>query len=226
MPSYPTNPDSDMRAWKEKNSVYSVRSVVKNRPYPDQRHRIGKPDESSIDIQRSIRRHHTMALNDLKTRAQQETHALLNQAELHFGRGMPQVEICFDLKGKAAGSVRLIRGSDPLIRYNGQLLKENGETFLQQTIPHEVAHVVAYRLHGQRIRPHGPEWQQVMALFGAEASRCHQFDTRQSKSRQLRQFDYRCGCRSHQLSSIRHNRVTRGQVYLCRQCGQSLEYAG
>ena len=167
-----------------------------------------------------------MSPNDLINRAQQKTHALLNQAELHFGRGMPLVQIRFDLKGKAAGSVQWVRGSDPLIRYNGQLLNENGETFLQQTIPHEVAHVVAYRLHGHKIRPHGQEWQQVMALFGAEARRCHQFDTRQSQSRQLRQFDYRCGCRDHRLSSIRHNRATRGQVYLCRQCGQSLEYSG
>lgn len=159
----------------------------------------------------------------IEQRAKRETLRRLKQSEVHFNCTLPAVEIRFDLSGRAAGMIQFPARGRPVIRFNRILLKENGEAFIQQTIPHEVAHLVARTLHGQHIRPHGREWQQVMHFYGAEAKRCHQFDTARSVKRRLRQFDYHCSCSSHRLTTIRHHRVLRGQSYLCRRCGDALK---
>jgi SprT protein len=41
--------------------------------------------------------------------------------------------------------------------------------------------------------------------------------------RRQRRFRYRCDCRDHLLTAVRHNRiVTRNVVYRCRECGGAI----
>ncbi|MBL3526426.1 MAG: SprT-like domain-containing protein [gamma proteobacterium endosymbiont of Lamellibrachia anaximandri] len=165
---------------------------------------------------------------DKKTDALQQTalahtKALLEQAGRHFGRQFPDVTINFDLKGQAAGMVRFPALGKPQIRYNALLLNENADDFLKRTVPHEVAHVIARAYYSRNIRPHGTEWQSVMLFFGAEASRCHSYDTQRASTRKLQQFRYACGCSEHLLTSIRHKRIQAGLRYSCRKCKNPLE---
>ncbi len=163
-----------------------------------------------------------MTLDSLIQQAEKQTLDLLSHAEAHFGIRLPGCDIRFDLRGKTAGMVGFPPGRKPYIRYNPELLLHNREQFLSQTLPHEVAHLVARRIFGTNIRPHGHEWKQVMEFFGADPVRCHNYELRDSPTRKIRRFTYSCGCRQHQLTTIRHNRVLKGQTYLCRQCGESL----
>ena len=104
------------------------------------------------------------------------------------------------------------------------LLGRHPAEFIAETVPHEVAHVVAFAKHGVRIRPHGAEWQGIMRYFGVAPTRCHGYDVSRLRTRALRRFLYRCNCGTHEISSIRHNRIrTRGVVYLCRRCRQPLQ---
>lgn len=162
---------------------------------------------------------HSPALERLAT---ERTGALLEAAAQHFRTPIPQPVIRFDLRGRTAGQIRIHEAQTWEIRYNPTLLARNPEDFLAQTLPHEVAHLVAYRLFGRRIRPHGPQWRAVMGFFGASPERCHRYDVSGLPARRLRHYEYRCGCRVHRLSSIRHNRIGAGRVYLCRQCGEEL----
>jgi SprT protein len=132
------------------------------------------------------------------------------------------VEIRFDLRGSTAGQMRVCGRGHYLLRYNLALLQREGEGFIQRTVPHEVAHLIVHQRFGASARPHGAEWRAVMAALGADASRCHSYDVTGLNQRQLRRFAYHCQCREHQLSSIRHNRVVKGQQYLCKSCGQAL----
>lgn len=163
---------------------------------------------------------------DLQREAQELTKRLLASAARHFGRKMREPMIRFDLRGKTAGQVRSTDGHACLIRYNNSLLARHPKEFLARTVPHETAHVVAFRLFGPRVQPHGQEWQAIMTLFGASAERCHSYDVEGLQTRRLRRYSYRCACKTHELTSIRHNRIQSGQVYQCRTCGTPLERIG
>jgi len=159
----------------------------------------------------------------LHRQAEQLTAKLLRLAARRFGAEPPMPWIRFDLRGKSAGQFRALDKGRCLIRYNAQLLERHPREFLSQTVPHETAHLVAFSLFGPRIAPHGGEWRTIMATFGAPPERCHSYSLAGVQTRRLRRYQYRCACRTHQLTSIRHNRVRSGQSYLCRQCGKPLE---
>jgi SprT protein len=163
-----------------------------------------------------------MVAEELLQLATRETQALIRRAERHYHISIPSVDILFDLRGTAAGMVLFPQGSPPVIRYNPILLQHNRHDFLTQTLPHEVAHLIARRLYGRSIRPHGNEWKAVMEFFGADSLRCHNYATENVPVRKLRRFTYICGCQQHQLTTIRHNRIQKGLTYRCRQCGEPL----
>ncbi|MCU7852128.1 MAG: SprT-like domain-containing protein [Candidatus Thiodiazotropha sp. (ex Monitilora ramsayi)] len=160
--------------------------------------------------------------NQLEQLVHDRTRTLIALAENRFNIRILLPEVRFDLRGKAAGMVVFKSHRKPLIRYNAQMLSENGRDFIHQTVPHEMAHLVARNLHGGKIRPHGKEWQSIMREFGAIPKRCHNFSTQGIPTRRMRYFPYRCSCRNHQLSAIRHRRTQSGVMYLCRTCGSPL----
>jgi SprT protein len=159
---------------------------------------------------------------DLQSKAIANTRKLLRTAELHFSLPPCQPEIIFNLRGKAAGLMVMGHNGSSKIRYNPALLQRYGQRFIEQTIPHEAAHLIARIMHGASIKPHGKEWRSIMAFFNAPAERCHHYDTSQAEVRTMRYFEYRCDCRTHQVSAIRHNRIRSGVIYLCRSCGANL----
>lgn len=162
----------------------------------------------------------------LQARAQGRTQELIELAAQHFGTAIPQPTVSFCLRGRSAGQVRSRDGQSCSIRYNAELLARHPEDFLHRTVPHETAHAVAFRLFGPGVRPHGHEWRTIMRLFDAEPERCHSYDVEGLQTRRLRRHRYQCACRSHQLTSIRHNRILLGQVYVCRHCGEPLKRSG
>lgn len=165
----------------------------------------------------------TSADSALIEQAIERTRALVRTARARFQTDIPEPEIRLDLRGTAAGQAIVTRRRTAVIRYNRALLVRHGEAFLAQTIPHEVAHLVAYWRHGPRIRPHGKEWQAIVRAFGAEPTRCHDYDLSGVARRTMRRFTYHCACGEHRLSAVRHNRVLDGrQRYVCQRCGHTL----
>lgn len=165
----------------------------------------------------------TQHMTSLEAQAHRLARQSIDKANQHYGTALPYPTLRFDLRGMTAGQAYSGRN---LIRLNPLLLHENGEAFLQQTVPHEVAHLVADKLFGPGIRPHGREWQSVMAVLDASSERCHRFDTSRAAAYRQRRFSYACGCtRLHELSATRHNRIQRGAAYLCRRCGKKLRPA-
>lgn len=149
------------------------------------------------------------------------------RASAIFGRRFRQVPVLFDLGGRTAGMFKLV-GRRGWIRYNPWIFGKYFEENLCDTVPHEVAHFVVHELYGSRgIKPHGRQWRGVMEHFGADQGVTFNLDLEGVPQRQQRTHPYRCGCRVHDVSSTRHNRVLRGQgSYYCRLCGGGLAYAG
>ena len=144
------------------------------------------------------------------------------RARALYADPLPEIPVRFDLRGQSAGMYR-VRGEEREIRYNPLVFARWYRENLADTVPHEVAHYVVERRHGRRAKPHGPEWQAVMAAFEVAARRTCDFDLRGLPVRRERRFPYRCACREHQLTATRHHRVLRGQsCYHCRACGSEL----
>ncbi|EKE67765.1 SprT family zinc-dependent metalloprotease [Gallaecimonas xiamenensis] len=145
----------------------------------------------------------------------QAVEACFQKAETRFGRRFQRPRVTLDLRGRAAGQAHMGKGQ---LRFNRALYQGNQAAFLTEVVPHEVAHWLAWQLHGPKIQPHGPEWQQLMQnLFLLAPKRTHDFAVAEQT------FPYHCRCRDHGLSIRRHNKVARGESrYLCRSCGEAL----
>lgn len=88
-------------------------------------------------------------------------------------------------------------------------LAHGPEPFLLEVVCHELAHVAAWELHGDAIRPHGPEWRALVAAAGYQPSTRlrapdgllapHRSPRRRRRPRYL--YDHRCPvCRWHRVA--------------------------
>lgn len=142
-------------------------------------------------------------------------------AETKLKRQFPRPEISFKLRGKCAGIAHLQLNR---LRFNPVLYQENMQAFLEQVVPHEIAHLICYQVYG-KTKPHGQEWQQIMwHIFNVSPKTTHNFDLASVKTKGI---NYQCQCGRVELSIRRHNKVLRGQAkYLCRRCHQELTLDG
>ncbi len=154
-------------------------------------------------------------LSELKEIAEEVTAKYLAIAEekLGYTGGMPS--ITFYEKGRAAGRAYY---KENKVAFNKVLFAENKDSFIERTIPHELAHLVSYSVYGpKRGGGHGKAWKHVMGnVFGCDNSRCHEYDM--SNAYKGGGVAYICDCGPTTLSTIRHNRVLKGTTYWCGKC--------
>ncbi|AOM41119.1 SprT family zinc-dependent metalloprotease [Xenorhabdus hominickii] len=142
----------------------------------------------------------------------------LAQASDFLQEVFPEPSVTYRQRGTIAGCARL---QDWEIRLNAVLLIENEQAFIDEVIPHELAHLLTYHQFGG-VSPHGKEWRFIMeSVFKVPANRTHQFSVQSVRSKT---FNYCCRCQQHELTIRQHNKVLRGKsCYICRQCGGKLE---
>lgn len=143
----------------------------------------------------------------------------LRQADAHFHCRFPEPLVSYRQRGTIAGTAWLDQWE---IRLNPVLLQANQQAFIDEVIPHELAHLLVFRQFG-RVAPHGQEWRWMMAeVLHTEPRRTHNFDLAQVRPVT---FSYGCRCQQHALTVRRHNRIQRGEAqYRCRHCGEQLVF--
>lgn len=142
----------------------------------------------------------------------------IHQAERYFQVRLVKPVFNFNQRGRTAGTAYLQKNE---MRFNAFMLTQDPDKFIEQVVPHEVAHLVVYQIYGAKPRPHGPEWVAIMEhLFNVEAERTHTFDVPKPKNLYL----YQCGCQTHEFTAHRHGRVKRGTQYLCKLCKEPLVF--
>jgi SprT protein len=75
---------------------------------------------------------------------------------------------------------------------------------------------------------HGRYWKSVMlTVFNVDPTRTHSYDISAVKTKKYEMFTYKCQCRTHKMTKIRHNRVMRNtQRYFCNYCKTLLVFQG
>ncbi|HIG79493.1 MAG TPA: metallopeptidase [Cycloclasticus sp.] len=153
----------------------------------------------------------------------EETSRYIDLANQIYQTNHPVIPVHFDLTGHTIGMYKLWQ-KQKIIRYNGAIFAKYYDDNMQNTVPHEVAHYIVHQQYWRnKIRPHGLEWQAVMADFGADNSRTAGYDLTDIPKRHYSTVPYACGCQQHQLGIRRHNKVLKRNIdYFCRQCGDVL----
>ncbi|MFA0440640.1 SprT family protein [Vibrio sp. 10N.286.49.C2] len=164
---------------------------------------------------------HPSLSTDLQYLASKRLAHCISVAEQYFQQTFPIPSLSFKLKGKTAGKAYLQPWE---IRLNPILFSENQDAFIEEVIPHEVAHLLAFKLYG-RVPPHGKHWQAIMHnVFKVIPKTTHQMDI---SSVQGKVFEYHCQCSTYPLTIRRHNKVQRQQAsYRCIKCHEALRYSG
>ena len=97
----------------------------------------------------------------------------LAQANIKLERQYPEPKLVYQQRGTAAGTAWLQTYE---IRLNPVLLMENVDAFVNEVVPHELAHLLVWK-HFGRVSPHGKEWKWMMeSVLGVPARRTHQFE--------------------------------------------------
>lgn len=155
---------------------------------------------------------------EIRLQVQQKIDQCLRSAERYFNVKLASPTFNFKQRGRTAGTAYLQKNE---MRFNLYMLRQDSEKFIEQVVPHEVAHLVVYQIYGTDPKPHGPEWVAIMEhLFNVDADRTHDFDVPSPK----RLFVYQCDCQVHEFTAHRHGRAKRGTQYVCKKCRGSLAF--
>jgi len=157
----------------------------------------------------------------LKKRVDETILMKLEQLETAFGKSFPFPTVTYDQRGRIAGKAVY---SEEKIKLNPVLLGENEESFLQETVPHELAHLIAVQIYGPVGHGHGRFWKKVMMEMGVTPRRTHSYDC-SSVSKPRQWFIYKCACGTKNFSKRRHNNVLRGSMYTCSLCHGRCDYS-
>lgn len=154
----------------------------------------------------------------------EKTQAVLDLARKLYGVEI-QPTVTFNLRGRAAGiaSCRMCRltrrASDFKLRFNPHFLEGNHfQDMLDNTVPHEVAHLVTY------VRPdlgykHDAGWRRICLALGGNGLRCHAYDVPVTNG-----FTYRASCGTLvTVSKVVHNRIQMGQGRRLKKTGGRID---
>ena len=128
------------------------------------------------------------------------------------------VMVRYDLTGAIAGKAYC---KDWRIRINYRLLEKNPDEMVNQTIPHEICHLLAW--HYLKGKGHGREWKHMMGLLGLSAKRCHSYDLQEAMPERFMVFS--CNCSQHTVGFRKgHTIIANMERYWCKKCKGRLKW--
>lgn len=113
-----------------------------------------------------------------------------------------------------AGRARLSRST---IELNVRLLQDHPIEEFENTLIHEVAHLLVFALYGAR--GHGTHWKAMMRRMGAEPTRCHTLPVDHlRRTRPIAGVAF-CECRGEiPIKAVRYRNMLKGINYICKHC--------
>lgn len=135
-----------------------------------------------------------------------------------------KVTLKLDLRGKCAGRAGASRTKGTgLIRLNIEAYRLDPKDMLEDTIPHEIAHIVAgWTGLG---RGHDAGWRRIAIRLGSTGKRCHSLEL--TPARKTRRFAYQATCGTTvEVGPRRHSSIQLGKRYTVRRTGGAIKKDG
>jgi SprT protein len=150
---------------------------------------------------------------EMKEYVIEKTILCINTAEEYFKKHIPIPRITFTLKGKVAGKF-LYRPKKHLyeLQYNFDIMFNDLSTFLSDTVPHEVSHMLNTYLY--KGRKHNDEWAAIMKqVYDTNPNIRHNMPANMGKRGEIRIKYYCPNC----LQTFKRSENTK--VLKCPGCG-------
>lgn len=123
----------------------------------------------------------TFVSPSIKIRVLEKVIECITKLEKHYAVKLRRPKLLFEKRGTVAA----VANSDNwYINLNPILLNENVDEFIENTIPHEICHLVCDEVYpSQRYSRniHGPRWREMMGILGAQAEAFHTYDVTNSR---------------------------------------------
>lgn len=183
-------------------------------------------------------------LPELVKLAELKLEALNKIVEAKYGKyTAPEVMVNYNLKSaRALGTHTMGFVGDGYYHYislNAELLNTLKEKYIDEVLVHEYAHACVSNyckptlseiMKGKKEpSAHGAEFKKFCKLFGIEGSSTTkiaagiEWDAKKTKKANM--WTYACGCMTHELTTVRHNKIRRNEAsYTCKRCKTTLVY--
>lgn len=159
--------------------------------------------------------------NDQLNSVYNSVHKYIELGNKLYDKKINNISVEIDLNGANAGMAITRSNGYHSIRLNQHLIISNFERFLNDVIPHEIAHIFAFLNHPNLKRHHGKEWKSVMANFGVEAITKH--DMKIDHLVKTNRYKISCCCGTSLISSHRRTKMLKGISYKCSKCNTFIE---
>jgi SprT protein len=126
------------------------------------------------------------------------------------------VNITYDLKGKTAGRASQRNIIQLGLEFNKEAIASNYDDMVKNTIPHEIAHLIAFVRPEFGAKGHNKVWKKICIILGGNGERCCSYGLTSTKN--VRKFLYEVNGNEYTLGLTRHKRMLQGVVYVC-PCG-------
>jgi SprT protein len=154
-----------------------------------------------------------------------EVKKTVEHANQLFGIQMTTPEVNFIYRGTRGGRAYYYKNS---VEFNAVLAEMNSDKF-HNTIKHEIAHLVSYKLYGNIGKGHGNHFKSVFIKLGGDGKRTHSYDVSLVKQKYTcRRYEYSCKCHGKKffLSQRKHNQISNNtKQWFCKTC-KTLTFTG
>jgi len=163
-------------------------------------------------------------MNTVKEQIEEKVLECIIKAESFLTKKIDIPTIDYSLKGRCAGQFQWNKydATKSTLRYNLVLASENIETFLCETVPHEIAHYIQYILGAKP--GHKTSWKNIMRMvFNTTTKRTHDYSIANS-ARNTVWYIYNCSCGcAIRISKTLFNKMKNGTFYQCAGCKNRIQ---
>lgn len=169
---------------------------------------------------------------DTKEKVIEHTRYWINKANAALGLDLPMPSVDFDQRGAIAGQTFLTRNDETgeivstRISFNPYYVQQDYMNFMENIIPHEVAHLMQFAQH-PKSKQHGIEWIQIMKNLGVRPEIYTDVHVENPVSKPKGLHLYQCvecgakkvfGTKQHRSFELKH------KLPECEKCGGVMEH--